>query len=332
MMAAETLASEVGVLAACEALNVSRATLYRRRLSRAPQARPRPARSLSTLERRSVLETLNADAYADLAPAQVHAKLLDGGIYLASPRTMYRILAAEDQVRERRNLRRHPHHAKPELVATAPNQVWSWDITKLLTVSKGCYLFLYVLVDIFSRYVVGWLLAEHENSRLAQRLIDESCAKQNIKPGQLTLHADRGSPMIAKTTAQLLAELGIEPSHSRPRVSNDNPFSEAQFKTLKYRPEFPRRFESFRHADSVCQALLTWYNTEHQHSGIAFLTPEDVHYGRAAEILAQRQRVLDDAYARNPERFPRPPLVATLPAAVRINPPGTELVVTPNAQ
>ena len=332
MRAVETLAPEVGVLAACEALNVSRATLYRRRRPRAAQARPRPSRSLSALERQAVLETLNVDAYADLAPAQVHAKLLDAGIYLASPRTMYRILAAEDQVGERRNLRRHPHHAKPELVATAPNQVWSWDITKLLTVAKGCYLFLYVLVDIFSRYVVGWLLAEKENSRLAQRLIDESCAKQDIKPGQLTLHADRGSPMIAQTTAQLLAELGIERSHSRPRVSNDNPYSEAQFKTLKYRPEFPRRFQSFRHADTVCQALLTWYNTEHQHSGIAFLTPEDVHYGRAAEILAQRQRVLDEAYARHPERFPRPPRVAALPAAVHINPPGTELVLTPNAQ
>ena len=300
MSAAETLASEVGVLAACEALNVSRATLYRHRRTRAPRARPHPSRSLNPLERQAVLETLNADAYADLAPAQVHAKLLDAGIYLASPRTMYRILANEDQVRERRNLRRHPHHVKPELVATAPNQVWSWDITKLLTVARGSYLFLYVIVDIFSRYIVGWLLAEHENARLAQRLIDESCAKQGIKPG-------------------------------RPRVSNDNPYSEAQFKTLKYRPEFPRRFESFLHAKAVCEALLTWYNTQHQHSGIAFLTPGDVHHGRATEILAQRQSVLDEAYARNPERFPRPPRVTTLPAAVRINPPGTELVVNPHA-
>jgi putative transposase len=333
MNAAETLGQQVGIVAACEALAVSRATVYRRRQPR-PEARPRPrpARSLSAFERQTLLETLNAEAYADLAPAQIHAKLLDTGIYLASPRTMYRVLAEEDQVRERRNLRRHPRHVKPELVATAPNQVWSWDITKLLTTTRGWYLYLYVLLDIFSRYVVGWLLAEHENSRLAQRLIEESCDKQHVKPGQLTLHADRGSPMIAHTTAQLLAELGIAPSHSRPHVSNDNPYSEAQFKTLKYRPDFPRRFESFAQALEACEALLAWYNTEHQHSGIAYLTPEQVHYGQAAAILAQRQQVLDAAYARDPQRFPQPPRVLALPSKVWINPPAQELLVTPVAQ
>ncbi len=333
MTAAETLGQDVGVEPACEALDVSRATLYRRRKP-LPQARPRPrpARSLSPLERQSVLEILNAEPYADLAPAQVHAKLLDAGTYLASPRTMYRILAEEGQVRERRNLRRHPRHVKPELVATGPNQVWSWDITKLLTTTRGWYLYLYVLLDIFSRYAVGWLLAQHENSHLAQRLIEESCAKQGVKPGQLTLHADRGSPMVAQTTAQLLAELGIAASHSRPRVSNDNPYSEAQFKTLKYRPEFPRRFDSFPQALSFCEAFFAWYNTEHQHSGIAYLTPEQVHYGRAEAILAQRQQALDAAYARAPERFPQPPRVVTLPPAVWINPPSQELLVTPNAQ
>ena len=333
MRAAETLGQQVGLVPACEALNVSRATLYRRRQpQRQARPRPRPARSLSPLERQSVLAILNAEPYADLAPAQVHAKLLDDDTYLASPRTMYRILAEEDQVRERRNLRRHPRHVKPELVATAPNQVWSWDITKLLTATRGLYLYLYVLLDIFSRYIVGWLLAQHENSRLAQRLIEESCAKQCVKPGQLILHADRGSPMVARTTAQLLAELGIEPSHSRPRVSNDNPYSEAQFKTLKYRPEFPRRFDSFPQALSISQAVFDWYNTEHQHSGIAYLTPEQVHYGRAEAILALRQRVLDAAYARAPERFAQPPRVATLPSAVWINPPNQELLVTPDAQ
>ena len=235
---------------------------------------------------------------------------------------MYRILDDHSQVRERRNVLRHPHYQRPELLATAPNQVWSWDITKLLGPVKWSYYHLYVLLDIYSRYVVGWLLATSEKASLAKRLIAESCEKQGVQPGQLTLHADRGTSMTAKTTAQLLADLNIVESHSRPRVSNDNPFSESQFKTLKYRPAFPDRFGSTQHAQAVCRDLFTWYNTEHRHSALAYLTPEVVHHGRAAVVLAQRQRVLDRAHALNPERFvAAAPSVPPLPPAVWINPP-----------
>ncbi len=235
---------------------------------------------------------------------------------------MYRILDAHSQVRERRNVLRHPHYQRPELLATGPNQVWSWDITKLLGPVKWTYFHLYVLLDIFSRYVVGWLIAESEKASLAKRLIAESCVKQGVQPGQLTVHADRGTSMMAKTTTQLLADLSIAESHSRPRVSNDNPFSEAHFKTLKYRPDFPDRFGSLQHAQAVCRQLFTWYNTEHRHSGLAYLTPEVVHYGRAQDFLERRQRVLDHAHATNPDRFVRAaPSVPQLPAAVWINPP-----------
>jgi putative transposase len=323
MAAAELLSASVGLKPACAAVGVSRASLYRRRSPAAPrQPRPTPPRALSPQERQQVLDVLNDDAFADDAPAQVHASLLDGGVYLCSVRTMYRVLAANDEVRERRDVLRHPVYSKPELVATAPNQVWSWDITKLKGPAKYCYFFLYVILDIFSRYAVGWMLAASESARLATRLIAETCDKQAITPGRLQIHADRGAAMIAKTTSQLFADLGIAESHSRPHVSDDNPFSESQFKTLKYRPEFPDRFGSQQHALEVCRSLFLWYNTEHHHSALGYLTPEDVHYGRAAAILEQRQRVLDEAYANKPERFVRArPKPLQLPSAVWINPP-----------
>ena len=321
MIAAETLAPEVGLKSVCEALNLPRGTVYRHRHPcPRPAPRPKPQRTLSATERQAVLQALNSEPFADLAPAQVYNQLLDAGQYLCSTRTMYRILG--DQVRERRNVLRHPHYQRPELRATAPNQVWSWDITKLLGPVKWNYYHLYVMLDIYSRYVVGWLLASSEKASLAKRLIAESCQKQAVQPGQLTIHADRGTSMTAKATAQLLADLNIVESHSRPRVSNDNAFSESHFKTLKYRPAFPDRFGSTQHAQAVCRDLFTWYNTEHRHSAIAYLTPEVVHYGRADETLAHRQRVLDRAHALNPERFIlAAPRAQELPSAVWINPP-----------
>jgi putative transposase len=335
MSAALSLGLDVGRRRACRAFNISRASLYRQLRPRPQPPRPRatPARALTPEQRLAVIDALNTEEFADLSPAQVYAKLLDRGLYLASPRTMYRLLHQHGQVRERRNLRRHPSYTKPRLVASAPNQVWSWDITKLLGPHKWVYYHLYVVLDIYSRLVVGWLLAERERAGLAQRLIAESYAKQSLVPGQVTLHADRGAPMTAKSMAQKLAQLGIDESHSRPRTSNDNPFSEAQFKTLKYRSEFPERFDSFHHADSVCRELFDWYNNQHQHSSLAFLTPADVHYGRADALLAQRQRVLDAAYATTPERFVNgTPRVATLPNAVWINPPSTEVTIEVSTQ
>jgi putative transposase len=239
---------------------------------------------------------------------------------------MYRVLAASQPVRERRNQREHPVYTKPELVATGPNQTWSWDITKLLGPKKWSYFYLYVLLDIFSRYVVGWMVADRENSALAGRLIEETCHKQGVAPENLTLHSDRGAPMTSKCTAQLLADLGVTRSLSRPQVSDDNPFSEAQFKTLKYHPGFPGRFDDIGAAIAYCRSFFPWYNTEHRHGGIAMLTPDDVHHGRAQAVLAERQRTLEAAWAARPERFVRGlPKPSPLPEAVWINPP-----VTPN--
>ena len=269
-----------------------------------------------------MLEVLDSERFVDRAPAEVVATLLDEGTYLCSERTMYRILAERAPVRERRNQLRHPNYAKPELVASAPNEVWSWDITKLLGPQKWTYYYLYVLLDIFSRYVVGWMLADRENSAYAGRLIEETCAKYEVEPNILTLHSDRGTPMTSKCTAQLLADLGVTRSLSRPQVSDDNPFSEAQFKTLKYHPGFPGRFSGFEDARAFCRTFFPWYNHEHRHGGIALLTPNDVHSGRAEQVLAGRQATLDAAYDAHPERFPRGrPLVPDLPAAVYINPP-----------
>ena len=333
--AALSLAVDVGLKPACAALNVARSSIYRQRQPHPePKPRPRPARALDDAERQAVLDTLNSEPYADLAPAQVYHQLLDDDIRLCSVRSMYRILNAHRQVRERRDLLRHPRYQRPELLATAPNQVWSWDITKLKGAVTWSYYHLYVVLDIFSRYVVGWLIAERDSAGLAARLIAESCDKHGVLPGQLTLHADRGTAMTAKTTAQLMASLGIMESHSRPHVSDDNPFSEAQFKTLKYRPEFPDRFDSLYHAESVCRRLFQWYNSEHRHSALAFLTPEDVHFQRVQPVLEQRQRVLDRAYAEHPERFVRrPPSAAAPPAVAYINkPPDKEPESPTNAQ
>jgi putative transposase len=265
---------------------------------------------------------LHSERFVDRAPAQVVATLLDDEQYLCSVRTMYRILAARGEVHERRQRLVHPTYQRPELVATAPNQVWSWDLTKLRGPAKWTYFHLYVLLDLFSRFVVGWMLARQESGVLARRLIAESCERQGIEPGQLTIHADRGSAPASKTVAQLLADLGVERSHSRPHVSNDNPFSESQFATVKGHPAFPDRFASYEHAHGFCRRLFPWYNTEHRHSGIAYLTPEMVHTGRAPLVLAQRAKVLDAAYAAHPERFVRrPPKPLALPESVWINPP-----------
>ena len=265
---------------------------------------------------------LQSERFADVAPAEVYATLLDEGIRLCSVRSMYRYLAAAGQVRERRNQLVHPHYAKPELLATAPNQVWSWDITKLRAAQKWTYYYLYVLLDIYSRYVVGWMLAHREAGELAARLVEETCKKQGIARGQLTVHADRGSAPKSKTLAQMFTDLGVDASHSRPRVSNDNPFSEAQFKTYKYQPEYPNRFGSYEHALSYSRSFFDWYCNQHRHSGIAMLTPADVHYGRASDVLAERQHVLDAAYLVHPQRFVSGrPVVPALPRAVWINPP-----------
>lgn len=323
-MSAESLAREVGVRPACAALGVSRATLYRRRSPSIghQQPRPTPARALSETERTKVLETLSSERFIDRAPAEVVATLLDDQTYLCSERTMYRILAAAAPVRERRNQLRHPAYEKPELVATAPNSVWSWDITKLKGPRTWTWYYLYVLMDIFSRYVVGWLVADRETTTLAKQLIEQSCDKHGIEPGQLTLHSDRGSPMTSHGTAQLLARLSVTRSLSRPRTSNDNPFSEAHFKTLKYHPGFPSRFGSMEDAQTFCRSFFRWYNAEHRHSGLAMLTPEDVHYGRSETVLAKRRAVLEAAFRDNPERFVHgKPLPPSAPTEVWINPP-----------
>jgi putative transposase len=349
------LAPLVGVSAACGFLGVPRATYYRLRQQTDPamaqpsasdDAQVNPSapgraacvaeesvsafppsaqrRALTPHERARVREVLNSERFADCAPRTVYATLLDEQQYLCCWRTMYRILKEADEVRERRNLLRRTGYAAPELLATAPNQLWSWDITKLRGPIAWTYYYLYVILDVFSRAVVGWLIAEREEAELAEALIAESCSKQAIQPGQLTLHADRGSAMTSKTVAQLLSDLGVLKTHSRPYVSNDNPYSEAQFKTLKYRPSYPDRFGSLMDARQWARDFFQWYNHEHRHSGIGLLTPAMVHCGQAHVVVQARQQVLDRAYATHPERFvggrPVPPEV---PTAVWINPPAT---------
>ena len=318
------LASTVGTQAACQALGMSRATVYRHRRPRpTPAPRPRPARALTAAERDAVRGELHQSRFVDLAPAEVYATLLDEGRYLCSLRTMYRVLAAAHEARERRNQLRHVAPT-PELLATRPNEVWSWDITKLLGPAKWTYFYLYVNLDIFSRYVVGWMVAHQERAALAERLIEVACETQEIVPGQLTIHADRGASMTSKPVALLLADLGITRTHSRPHVSNDNPFSEAQFKTLKYRPAFPTRFGAIQDARAHCHVFFPWYNTEHHHSGLGLLTPADVHHGRAEQRVAARATVLATAYAAHPERFPAgQPQPPAWPGEVWINPPKT---------
>jgi putative transposase len=326
MQLVEEYAPRDGVALTCAAVGLARATYYRRRRPRpAPRVRPTPPRALSPDQRTQVLNVLHAPEHVDLAPAQVYAKLLDErSEYLCSERTMYRVLAAAGEVRERRDQLVHPAYKKPELLATGPNQVWSWDITKLLGPAKWTYFYLYVVLDIFSRYVVGWMVAERENAAHARRLIAETCARHGVVPGELTLHQDRGAPMRAKTFAQLLADLGVTKSHSRPHVSDDNPFSEAHFKTLKYRPDFPGRFAALAVAVAYHRGFFGWYNHEHYHEALGLLTPADVHFGRAPAVLAARQRVLDAAYAAHPERFVRrAPTSGAPPKEVWINKPAT---------
>lgn len=324
MAAVQTRPAPLRVRAACAALGVARATYYRHQQPAVlgPPLRRRSPRALTRVERRTVLDVLHAPRFVDLAPAQVYATLLDEGTYYCAERTMYRVLAAHGEGRERRAQRRGPIYAAPELLATGPNQLWSWDITKLKGPAKWTYYYLYVVLDVFSRYVVGWMVAPREAAGLAERLIATSCDRQQILPGQLTIHADRGSSMTSKPVALLLADLGVTKTHSRPSVSNDNPYSEAHFKTLKYRPDYPECFGALEHARMHHVDFFSWYNTEHRHVGLGLHTPHDVHYGLAEARRAQRAVVLAAAYATRPERFVRhPPIPATLPTAVWINPP-----------
>lgn len=316
---------KVPVSEACEMLAVPRPSYYRWRrppARRLRQERGPSPRALAPEERQGVLEVLHAPRFSDRSPAAVVATLLDEGQYLCSPRTMYRILAATDEVRERRCQLRRPSYAKPELLATGPNQVWTWDLTKLRGPEKWTYFYLYVVLDLFSRLVVAWMLAHRESGELARDLLAQAYDEQGIEPGQLVVHSDRGSAPTAKTLTQLYADLGVEPSLSRPSVSNDNPFSEAHFKTLKYAPGYPDRFGGYEDGLGLCRRFFPWYNHEHRHSALAYLTPAQVHYGQAETTLDQRRRVLEAARARHPERFPLgAPRVARLPAAVWINPP-----------
>jgi putative transposase len=323
MKAATQLSEQVGVSVACQTLGVPRSSLYRARQPKhEPKPRPTPERALKPEEKEKVLQVLNSEPFQDSAPRTVYAALLDDDKYLCHWRTMYRILEEHKQVRERRDQLQHPTYVKPELLATGPNQLWSWDITKLRGPAKWTYYYLYVILDVFSRYVPGWLIATSESASLGKQLIAETCAKQEIKPDQLTLHADRGAAMKSKTVALLLADLGVTKTHSRPYVSNDNPYSEAQFKTMKYRPGYPDRFGSIQDARAWARPFFHWYNHQHYHTGLALLTPTTVHYGRAQAVLDQRQQVLQAAYAAHPERFvrgePKPP---SLPTEVWINEP-----------
>ena len=315
---------------ACAALNLSRASVYRQRRHLArplaiPRPRPQPRRALGAAERQTVLDLLHAPRFADQAPAEIYACLLDEGIYHCSIRTMYRILAGSQEVRERRKQLRHPVYKKPELLAQAPNEVWSWDITKLMGPAKWSYFYLYVIIDIFSRRVVGWCVADRESATLFAALFEDATAKHPAPKGQLTLHADRGGPMRAKATALLLADLGVTKSHSRPHTSNDNPFSESHFKTMKYQPQFPQRFGCIQDAKTFCRGFFNWYNQDHHHAGIGLMTPDQVHYGQADQVHAARQITLDGAFSRNPERFvrkePEPP---AKPIATWINPPSRQ--------
>ena len=326
--AIEELTPIVGTRPACRALGAAPATIYRRRNPPAPRPpRPKlpPARALSGEEREAVLEELHSERFIDCSPAQTWATLLDEGRYLASERTMYRILAAAGETAERRDQLVHPPYARPELLAERPNELWNWDITKLLGPAKWTYFYLYVILDVFSRYVVGWTIQHRESAQVAKQLIAQAVEQQAIALDQLTIHADRGSSMRSKPVAFLLADLGITKTHSRPYTSTDNPYSEAQFKTLKCRPDFPDRFDSIVHARSFGRPFFDWYDHVHRHSGIGLMTPATVQYGRAEQVRERRARVLQSAYASNPERFvrgrPHPP---TLPTAVWINAPQTQ--------
>lgn len=320
--AATALSQEVGVSAACQAYGIPRSSFYASQKPSRGSSPSSPPRALSQAEKEAVRQVLNSERFQDQAPRAVYAALLDEGAYYCHWRTMYRVLDEHDEVRERRNQLRHPSYKRPELLATGVNQVWSWDVTKLLGPEKWTYYYLYVILDIYSRYVPGWLLADQQSAKLARVLVEETCQKQDIPKGQLTLHADRGGPMIAKRLAHLLADLGVSKSHARPYNADDNPYSEAQFRTLKYRPDYPQRFDHQPAARQWARRFFDWYNNQHYHSGIGLLTPAAVHYGRAEKIIRARQQVLQKAYQKNPQRFvqgaPKPP---QLPKAVWINPP-----------
>jgi transposase InsO family protein len=337
ILAVAGLATHIGVTDACEAFALERGVLYRDRARHrraaarcASPARPRPPLALSEAEQSQLLGLLDSERFADMAPAGVYATLLDEGRYHGSIRTMYRLRAASDEVGERRRQRQHPVYAKPELLATAPNVVWSWDITKLKGPVKWTCFHLYVILDIFSRYVVGWTIAARECAELAEQLIADTVSKHDIAPNTLTLHADRGTSMRSKPVAALLIDLEVAKTHSRPHVSDDNPYSEAQFKTLKYRPDFPERFGSIEDARAHCQQFFGWYNHDHRHVGIGLMAPAAVHYGDAAALTVQRAVTLRAAFDAHPARFKgRVPLPPTLPVAAWINPPKKETAPTP---
>jgi transposase InsO family protein len=315
---------QVPIVQACAALGISRATLYRQTQRATPasvsERRPSPRR-LGDLERQAVLDMLHSDEFVDQPPPEVYATLLSRGVYLASIRTMYRVLAASGESAERRAQRGPMKHAKPTLTATGPNQIWTWDITKLRGPLHGVFYCLYAVLDLFSRMTVGWLLAERESAELAEHLFTETVELHDVARGALTVHADRGSAMRSEGLAQLFGAIGVARSFSRPHVSDDNAFSESQFKTLKYQPDYPERFTSLAHARAWCQEFFAWYNDHHQHSGLALFTPADVFYGRVEEVAACRQGALDHAYAQHPERFPNgPPIVRRPPTSVAINP------------
>ncbi len=315
-----------GVTSACSTLGINRAAIYRRRAPERHTMPPKPRSAcvfaLSQIERQDILDILDSERFVDVAPATIYATLLDEGRYHGSVRTMYRVLESANQTGERRRQRKHPVYTKPELLAIEPNQVWSWDITKLRGPVKWSYFHLYVILDIFSRYVVGWMIAPRETAELAKQLIADTVAKQNVDAGTLTLHADRGTSMRSKPVAALLVDLDITKTHSRPQISDDNPYSEAQFKTLKYRPDFPDRFGSIQDARAHCQTFFDWYNTIHRHSGIGYMTPHAVHYDEAIALNLQRAETLNAAFIAHPRRFrgitPKPP---ALPTAAWINPP-----------
>lgn len=336
MDAVTGLAPTVGVVAACDFLAVARASFYRQRPVLGPPAspapgpglpvlRPEPPRALRPAERAAVLTVFHEERFLDRSPAAVQATLLDEGQYLCSIRTMYRILAQQGESRERRDQLVHPSYQRPELLATAPNQLWSWDITKLLGPAKWTYFYLYVILDVFSRYVVGWMIAHRESAELARQFIQETLEKNAIPDGQLTIHADRGRVMTSKPVAFLMADLGVTKTHSRPYVSDDNPYSESQFRTMKYRPEFPDRFGCIEDSRSFCHQFFHWYNQQHRHSGIGLLAPAVVHFGQAQTVIARRQAVLDAAYQAHPERFVRQsPKPLPLPSEVWINKPAEQ--------
>ena len=331
MSACAELATVTGVTEACRILKIPRSSLYRLRkpVAKVPKPqreRTKPPRALANGEKEEVRSVLNSERFQDQSPRQVYATLLDEGVYHCHWRTMYRILDEYQEVRERRNQLRHPVYSRPELLATGPNQLWSWDITKLRGPVKLRYYYLYVMLDVFSRYIVGWMVAERESAALSEELITAACANQRIEEDQLTIHADRGGPMIAKPITLLMNDLGVTKTHSRPRVPDDNPYSEAHFRTLKYSPTYPERFGSLLDARQWSQRFFTWYNQQHHHSGLALLTPADVHHGRSEEILTQRQAVLQQAFRTHPERFVKGrPTPAQLPNAVWINQPAPDI-------